>query len=333
MMGGVDPPASKPNNPKVDTTYQIAAGMQAMFPKSFVDAVTPYHTASVEDIKKGTYHDIVRNQILPMVMENKEFLSSIFGEGDVSKVISNMSQLHPLDAILRQSVEKGYSEDAIRMATKALSASTTFPDKKVTIAGASGGGFIVEEAIAILNELAKRYPELQKAISNIKGFAIGTPMANLTATSGGKKGEFAKFQAYIGTLDQVGKGFFGEPLYAGDNLSPDDDRLKELDRQFSLPGGILDPENDLQSVIQGWGYKHEVGKMLADLGKSASDFLILLSTFLAEQNVSAKNARKLFDVFNNVSNAKITDNLDAYITNLSSIIKEISTVNKFVVPS
>jgi tape measure domain-containing protein len=328
MTGGVDPTKSKRGKPNVDTTYQIAAGIQALFPKAFVDTITPYHTTSIEDLEQGAYNRILRGSILPFIKEQKDALANLFGEKMVNDIIANLEQFHPVESILRQSVEKGYNDDSIRMATKALSASMMFPDKKITLAGASGGGFVVEEAIAILNQIAKRFPELRKAISNIKGFAIGTPMAGMTATSGGIKGEYAKFQAYIGTLDHIGKGFFGDTLYAGDRKTAKPNEIERLDNEIALPGGILNPKNNLQTVIGGWGYDHEVGKMLADLGKPVSEFLLLLSSFLNNRVMRPEEAKRLTGVFEKIKSLKVGQDANAYIDDLAAIIKEIGSVNK-----
>ena len=329
FVGGTAPNESKPGAPAVGTTHTMAAAMQAIFPNAFVDTITPYNTVDTEQIKEGIYHQLVRENILPWLQENKELATSVMGDEAYNNVVNNIGQLHPIDGIIQQNIDRGYNPDSVRLATKALASAQAFPEKDITLASGSGGGFIVEEAIAILNELAKRYPELQEAVARIKGFAIGTPISGLTQTSrtGDESLDLAKFQAYIGTLDHVGKGFFGSSLYEG--LDPNSKKFLKLEGELGLPGGTLNPNLNLQTVIEDWGFEHKIGDMIADLGKPISKFMILLADFLNGNNqLNDNDAQEILEVFNQAKDLKLGESLDDYVSEVSDIVKAIGKVNE-----
>jgi tape measure domain-containing protein len=62
---------------------------------------------------------------------------------------------------------RGYSKDAIEMASQAVAAIQRNPNIQVKLIGESGGGFVAEEAIAILNKMGYS--------ANVSGKSIGTP--------------------------------------------------------------------------------------------------------------------------------------------------------------
>jgi tape measure domain-containing protein len=318
FVGGVAPNESKPGAPAVGTSHSMAAAMQAIFPDAFVDVTTPHNTVDPEQIKQGLYHQIVREQILPWLRSNKDTASSVMGDEAYSNLTNNLGQLHPLDAILQQNVDRGYNPDSIRLATKALASAQAFPEKDITLASASGGGFIVEEAIAILNEMAKRYPELQSAVKRVKSFAIGTPIAGLTQTSrsGDADLDLATYQAYLGSQDKVGKAMFGS-------------KPGELQEDLGLPLGILNPDLNLQTVIQDWGLDHKVGEMIADLGKPISKFVVLLADFMNGNNqLTDGDAKGIVDLFNKAQNLKLGESFEDYVAEVTEIISGIAEVNR-----
>ncbi len=329
FVGGVAPNESKPGAPAVGTTHSMAAALQAIFPNAFVDTTTPYNTVDSAQIQQGLYHQIVRENILPFLKQNKDFATSVMGDEAYNNVINNLGQLHPIDAILQQNIDKGYNPDSVRLATKALASAQAFPEKDITLASASGGGFIVEEAIAILNELAKRYPELQAAVKRIKGFAIGTPMAGLTQTSrsGDKNQDLAEFKAYIGNLDKVGKGFFGSSLYQG--LDPNSKEFQTLEGELGLPPSTITPDLNLQTVIKDWGLDHLVGDMIADLGKPISKFIVLLADFLNGNNqLKDSDAQNIVELFNQAQNLKLGESFQDYVAEVSEIVYGIARINQ-----
>ena len=328
FTGGVAPNESRPGVPAVGTTHSMASALQTIFPNAFVDTVTPHNTVDVEQLQQGLYNQIMRENLLPFLKENKELVTGFIGQEGYNNVVNNLGQLHPIDAVLQQNIDRGYNPDSVRLATKALSASIAFPDKPVTLASGSGGGFIVEEAIAILNEIAKRYPELAEAVKRVKGFAIGTPIAGLTQTSrsGDPERDLAEFKAFIGTLDHVGKGFFGSSLYAG--LDSESQEWQKLEGELGLPGNTIFPDSELQTVIKDWGFDHKVGEMLADMGKPISKFIVLLADFLQGNNrLTDGDARQIVEIFERGKNLKLSDSLAEYATAVEGIVNSIVEFN------
>jgi tape measure domain-containing protein len=61
---------------------------------------------------------------------------------------------------------KGYNADAIKLAAKVVALKEQNPDAQIDLVGYSGGGFTVEEALAILKEMG---------IEDVKGVGVGTP--------------------------------------------------------------------------------------------------------------------------------------------------------------
>jgi len=325
FVGGTAPAQSKRGAPATETTGTMGAGFKALFPNAFMDTVEPRTTVSVEDLEQGVFNKVVREQLLPWIKENQEALKETFGVEKVDAVIGNLANPHPIEGVLRQH-EKGYSEDAIKMASKAMGAAQAFPDKDILLGGASGGGFIVEEAVAILNQMAKTYPHLKKALSRVKAIAIGTPMAGLTATSKQSKDDPVQFKAYMGNIDNVGKGFYGKGLYDG-KIDPNSKEYQNLEREPGLPAGALFPSGQ-QTILPDWGYEHKVGEMIGDLGKPISDFLIQVSQFLKGQEIDGADSSKLVEIFNNISELDPTVEINEYIQSVEDIFSNIEEVNK-----
>ena len=100
--------------------------------------------------------------------------------GEMKSMLSNLE-------IIMQSAFKGMNPDAVKMAVAGHSIKTLFPDKNVSFAGFSGGGFVVEQAVSIMEALK----DLQT-----KGIGIGTPFYGLTNTARPEQ-----FQSIVGYTD------------------------------------------------------------------------------------------------------------------------------------
>jgi hypothetical protein len=141
VVGGTAPNESKKGQPSVKTTFESADFFKTLFPSAFVDVVTPFDTVSIESLKTGFYNQILREKIVPLIERNKEMLSQYIEEEMLDNVINNLKNFHPVEGILQQNIDRGFNEDAIRGATKAIAALRAF-DKPVTVAGMSGGGLL-----------------------------------------------------------------------------------------------------------------------------------------------------------------------------------------------
>lgn len=83
---------------------------------------------------------------------------------------------------------RGYNPDAVKLAAKVADARRKNPNAQIDIVGYSGGGFAVEEALAILKEMG---------ITDIQGTGAGTPNLGI----GYKKNR--NFKRVMGTTDRV----------------------------------------------------------------------------------------------------------------------------------
>jgi len=70
-------------------------------------------------------------------------------------------------------ITKGFNQDAIDMAAKAMAVRRENPDIPINLVGHSAGGMVVEEALAILKEAG---------VSNVRGTALGSPQLQTLET-------------------------------------------------------------------------------------------------------------------------------------------------------
>ena len=94
---------------------------------------------------------------------------------------------------------RGYSKDAEEMAAQAVAAMNDNLELKVKLVGESGGGFVVEEAIHILNKLG--YGD------RVQGAGYGTPSFKAKASKSDN------FKNYIGTNKQETLGYETQQVY------------------------------------------------------------------------------------------------------------------------
>jgi len=299
VMGGVQPAESLPGKPQLDSTYGLTSILSGILLNSYVQPVTNPYSNSLSELANGPLATI-RKQLLPWLEKNKDTVKKYMPGADVDGMLSSVKVPHPLDRILQVNAQ-GYDQDAIKLATKALAAAQRFPDKRVTLFGGSGGGFSVEEAIGILNEIGRLYPHLKEAVSRIKGVGLGTPIAGLTKTAdtNADKGEYlAKYKAYGGSLDKVLVSFFGESLMATQAASSKSDTQAKvktvLNEPFRMPSGALHPDPLLSHIIDDpdWGYNHLVQRMVSGIPRGPrSPFFSPLTNFLSDGAIpTSKNA-------------------------------------------
>ena len=101
----------------------------------------------------------------------------------------------PLDMFLHTNIEKGYNPDSVKMAAEAMAYRKKYPDKPIQLAGTSGGSYVVEEAIAILE---------RAGIKNVKGLGLTAPVNNLMTTA-----SQANFKSLVGEFDPLNVAMFG----------------------------------------------------------------------------------------------------------------------------
>lgn len=148
------------------------------------------------------------------------------------------SEPMPLDMLLHTNIEKGYNPDSIKMAAEAMAYRKKYPDKPIQLLGTSGGSYIVEEAIAILE---------RAGIKNIKGLGLTAPVNDLMTTANRKN-----YKSLVGEFDPLNVAMFG-----GKNVQDKDHPVyiatkKEI--PFGLPG--LLKESPLMSLIPSAGKGH-----------------------------------------------------------------------------
>ncbi|MFM6668809.1 MAG: hypothetical protein ACKPJO_01495, partial [Dolichospermum sp.] len=148
------------------------------------------------------------------------------------------SEPMPLDMLLHTNLEKGYNPDSVKMAAEAMAYRKKYPDKPIQLAGTSGGSYVVEEAIAILE---------RAGIKNVKGLGLTAPVNNLMTTASQKN-----YKSLVGEFDPLNVAMFGgknvtdkqHPIYQA--------TIKEV--SLALPG--LLEESPLMSLIPGAGKGH-----------------------------------------------------------------------------
>lgn len=156
----------------------------------------------------------------------------------------------PLDKLLQVAVEKGFNPDAIKMAASAMAYRKNFPDKPINLLGTSGGSYIVEEALSILQ---------RAGIENVKGVGITAPFLGLTATA--KPGSFT---ANIGDLDPLFVAMFGGRGVADRKSYAYQKTLQELPLPTLLPG-LFDPnKSPFNRIVPNAGVGHALLPFLAN---------------------------------------------------------------------
>jgi tape measure domain-containing protein len=105
------------------------------------------------------------------------------------EIVSYFSQKAQAENRLKD-FTKGYNPDAVKLAAKIADARRKNPNAPIDVVGYSGGGFAVEEALAILKEMG---------ITDIQGTGAGTPNLGI----GYKKNR--NFKRVMGTTDRTGE--------------------------------------------------------------------------------------------------------------------------------
>ena len=148
------------------------------------------------------------------------------------------SEPMPFDMLLHTNLEKGYNPDSVKMAAEAMAYRKKYPDKPIQLAGTSGGSYIVEEAIAILE---------RAGITNVKGLGLTAPVNNLMTTASQKN-----YQSLVGEFDPLNVVMFGGKNVADKEHPVYKATLKVM--SYGMPG--LMEESPLMSLIPGAGKGH-----------------------------------------------------------------------------
>ncbi|MFM6434761.1 MAG: hypothetical protein ACKPGW_06240, partial [Microcystis panniformis] len=176
-----------------------------------------------------------------------------------SKLISDKidHKPQPIDMLLHTNIEKGYNPDSVKMAAEAMAYRQKYPDKPIQLAGTSGGSYVVEEAIAILE---------RAGIKNVKGLGLTAPINNLMTTASQQN-----FKSLVGEFDPLNVVMFG-----GKNVTNKNHSLY-LEAQEEMPYGMpgLLEESPLMSLIPGAGRGHALLPFLTkpDVSKQIQSFL------------------------------------------------------------
>lgn len=165
-----------------------------------------------------------------------------------------LSMIQNIEKLLKTSFQ-GINPDAARMAATALSIKTQDPSKKVQLAGFSGGGYIVEQAVALLEMLSsknlKKIGLTKKDIADIKGVGIGSPLFGFTNLASPEK-----YKAVVGRTDPLGAAYSAS---ATGGLTEEE---KALAKSTGAPTGLMGkgfmlPPKSV-SVQQDWKGQHDV---------------------------------------------------------------------------
>lgn len=192
------------------------------------------------------------NEPSGFLLEFRKMLGSLTGMGE------EMSEPMPLDKLLEAAVEKGHFPDSIKMAAHAVAYRQQYPDKPIHLFGTSGGSYIVENAIAILEKLG---------IKNVKGAGLTAPYAGLTATANPKN-----FQGFVGDVDPLYLAMFGGRFSSQKGEYAYERTLEEIPVQLPF---LMTPSKGLSQVTPGAGEAHALLQFLAnpDFQKRLSKFL------------------------------------------------------------
>jgi tape measure domain-containing protein len=272
VTGGVQPSESRPGKPEVQSTYDLAAQIQGVFPETAVLAVPNVLSNSLEELRNSP-SQFIREQLLPIIEKNKELLRQFISETDYQGILSGFKTVQPIDRVFQTNSE-GFDKDAITLAAKALNVAMGNPEKEIALVGGSGGGYVVEEAVAILQQLIKMSPALREVLKNVKyGLGIGTPNAGLTSVVDPKSP--LKYIAAMGNYDKVGITMFGKS-FIPDIASKDPEKKKKAEDIYetadvALPSRIFFPSKQ-QLTLDRIGEDHKIGLYVANLATSSKQF-------------------------------------------------------------
>ena len=203
--------------------------------------------AGYEGVDKESLETVYKNSIkyLDSIEEIREITEKIGTrvKRDGSKAMEPM----PLERLLQVAVEKGFNPDAIKMAASAMAVQKQVPDKPINLVGTSGGSYVVEEAISILE---------RAGVKGVKGLGVAAPFAGLTGTASPEN-----FQGTIGDLDDLFLAQFGVSRTQWESET-------ELAKAKALLpinlGGLMSPTPLTNNTIPRAGLGHAVMNFTAD---------------------------------------------------------------------
>lgn len=214
-----------------------------------------------------------------------------------------------------QQVHKlGFNPDAVKLAAQTLKIQQQNPDKMIKLAGYSGGGYVVEDAMKLLKQFGAD-------MSKIQGKGIATP--NLPGSS-----KTEGFNKTLGEADNIfeinslkeinkkAKELFGINIFNG--LSEDIQNLKDIDNHF------------LDSYII---FSEEIKEFLYGQNSNAERIIDLHKEIIATQSIieqTNQEINKLLSgkpqVFNPVAFEKLQAVYVKSLSNLQSLGKQASDV-------
>lgn len=161
----------------------------------------------------------VRNDFTDVVNVREAYGGTEAGQIEsIRKIMRMFKEVHKL----------GYNPDAIKLAAQTLRLQQQNPDKMIKLAGYSGGGYVVEDAMKLLKQFGAD-------MSLIQGKGIATPnLPGSTKQSGFNKTLGEQDNIFeINSLKEINKKakeIFGVELFSG--LSEDIQNIKDIDNHF-----------------------------------------------------------------------------------------------------
>ena len=203
--------------------------------------------------------------------------------GELKSMLSNLEV--NIDAAF-----KGMNTDAIKLGALLSSLDSLFPHLEMSLAGFSGGGFPVEQAISIREMMGD---------NRTKGVGIGTPLHGLTATASSNQ-----FKGVLGKLDPLAFMFDKEFI----NMTQEDIERMQIELAKQGNGDGAANQNlaafrpaDSQALVDG-AIDHSVWAYLAneDSYKQIEEFLVgmrKLDEKVSKASVPTDIADKYSDLF------------------------------------
>ncbi|MFM6648909.1 MAG: hypothetical protein ACKPJO_10990, partial [Dolichospermum sp.] len=223
IVGGIDFDNKSPQK------NSFKATLENILPESYsVAGSLPYsnntdNLGQIAKLRMGVVKALQKNGTIPK---------------DVKFLDRQLSDPIPFDRLL-DNVEKGSNPDAVKLASQAMAYRRKYPDKPINLAGNSGGSYVVEEAIGILE---------RAGYENIKGVGISAPFSGLTPVASSKN-----FKSIVGDVDPLYLATFGGK-YVKDTNSLAYTKQMEM-FPFRFPQ-VLKP-SDMNMVVPGGGFGHK----------------------------------------------------------------------------
>jgi GH24 family phage-related lysozyme (muramidase)/tRNA A-37 threonylcarbamoyl transferase component Bud32 len=263
--------------------------------------ITGYKSLEAETAKK-------------LKQQSEEYLKKIETGTEVksARLATGQREPMPLDRLLQVAVETGQNPDSIKLASEAIKMRQQFPDKPINLAGTSGGSYVVEEALAILQRAG--FGE------NIKGIGLTAPLAGLTGTA--KSGSFSSI---VGDLDPLFLAMFGGKHVNPESKTRDAFKKTMEGLPMSLPGLLR--QSPTNKVIPGQGVGHALLHFIGAEG-TQQQVAESLQTHLASKELRGRAGIGNLDVYRKIGeeNRTIPRTLKAIFGD-SKVLRKIESEN------